>query len=78
MREKIELMLKVYRERLERAQRPPIDHVLGLQTEAQIAVLENLYIYAVQEEPATPCPICGRVDDNHLFDVKHVSTKSLS
>ena len=50
MKEKIELMLKVCRERLEKAQRPPIDHVLGLQTEAQISVLENLYIYAVQEE----------------------------
>jgi hypothetical protein len=50
MREKIELMLKVYRERLEKAQRPPIDHVLGMQTEAQISILESLYIYALQEE----------------------------
>ncbi len=50
MKEKIELMLKVYRERLEKAQRPPIDHVLGIQTEAQIAILESLYIYVMQEE----------------------------
>ena len=50
MKEKIELMLKVYRERLEKAQRPPIDHVLGIQTEAQIAILESLLIYAMQEE----------------------------
>jgi len=52
VREKIELMLKVYRERLEKANRPPIDHVLGLQTEAQIAILESLYIYVLQEENA--------------------------
>ncbi len=50
MKEKIELMLQVYRERLEKAQRPPIDHVLGIQTQAQIAILESLYIYALQEE----------------------------
>jgi hypothetical protein len=49
VKEKIELMLKVYRECLEKAQRPPIDHVLGLQTEAQISILESLYIYALQE-----------------------------
>ena len=50
MKSKIELMLNVYRERLEKAQRPPIDYVLGMQTEAQIAILESLYIYALQEE----------------------------
>jgi hypothetical protein len=66
VKEKIELMLQVYRERLEKAQRPPIDHALGLQTQAQIAILESLYIYALQEEERgltqlapDVCPECG-------------------
>lgn len=50
MKQKIELMLRVYRERLEKTNRPPIDYVAGLQTEAIIGILENLYIYAMQEE----------------------------
>lgn len=50
MKQKIELMLKVYRERLERASIPPIDYVLGMRTQAQISILEDLYFYALQEE----------------------------
>ena len=50
MVEKIKMMLIVYRERLEKANTPPIDHVLGMQTEAQISILETLLIYAMIEE----------------------------
>lgn len=53
MKRKIELMLQVYRERLEKANQYPINYVLGMQTEAQIAVLESLYIYVLQEEKKT-------------------------
>ena len=45
---KIELMLKIYRERLESASRQPIDFIGGLRAQAQIDILELLYIHAVK------------------------------
>ena len=49
MLEKLELMLKVYREKLERVNIQPIDYMEGVRLSAQIALLENLYYYAHQE-----------------------------
>ena len=62
MLEKIELMLKVYREKLEKINNPPIDYVEGLRVSAQISVLENLYYYAQQESAqhsVKPTPFQG-------------------
>ncbi|MFA6176341.1 MAG: hypothetical protein WC765_07165 [Phycisphaerae bacterium] len=50
MKKKIELMLRVYRERLEKLSTPPIDYVEGVRVSAQISILETLYIYAQQED----------------------------
>lgn len=49
-REKIELILKVYREKLEKASETPADHVACIQLEAKIGILEDLYYYFLQEE----------------------------
>ena len=49
MKEKLELMLSVYREKLEKAQIPPIDYVACIRLEAQINLLENLWFYARQQ-----------------------------
>lgn len=43
-------MLKTYRDKLERASTPPIDFENGLRVQAQISLLETLYIYALDEE----------------------------
>jgi hypothetical protein len=50
MQKKLELMLSIYRERLEKASIQPIDFVEGIRCEAIIGVLENLYYYALQEQ----------------------------
>lgn len=64
MTEKIKLMLKVYRERLEKVNRPPIDYVLGIETQAQITILEMLYIYALQEEEEKEGEIARNILNN--------------
>lgn len=48
MKKKIELMLEIYRERLEKANKN-FDHVEGIRLEAQISILETLYICAIEE-----------------------------
>lgn len=49
-REKIELMLSVYREKYEKAGMPPADHPKCVELQAQIGILETLYYYFLQEE----------------------------
>lgn len=73
MKEKIELMLKVYRARLEKANKPPVDHVVGLQTEAQIGILEMLLIYANEEaaqhsvqRTGLVCTCPGKPTENYI------------
>lgn len=50
MKEKIELLLKVYRKKLEEINIPPIDYMEGIRVNAIIGILEHLYVYALQEE----------------------------
>jgi len=52
LEKKIELMLSIYREKLEKANIPPVDYVAGIRLEGQIDLLENLYYYARQQQPA--------------------------
>ena len=55
MKDRIERMLKRYREKLERAEmKPHIDHAEALRMQGAINVLEMLYIYALQESDAPP------------------------
>ena len=55
MKDKIELMLKIYREKLEKAESlPHADHAEALRMQGAINVLEMLYIYALQESDAPP------------------------
>jgi rRNA maturation endonuclease Nob1 len=61
--EKIETMLKVYRERLARAETPPIDYAVCIGLSAQIGLLEDLYYMAhhdaAQHGVQRTCTHCG-------------------
>lgn len=49
MKDRITIMLSVFRERLEKAEQQPIDHVEAIRLEAKISVLEQLYYYIIRE-----------------------------
>lgn len=72
-KEKIELMLKVYREKLETASQTPADHTACIQLEAKIGLLEDLYYYFLREEPEMykiTCFHCSLITEFHADDVK--------
>jgi hypothetical protein len=62
--EKIERMLKVYRDRLATAETPPIDYAVCMQLSAKIGLLEDLYFMALQDaaQPAAQ-PAADNVDE---------------
>ena len=55
--EKIRMMLEVYREKLEMASTPPIEYDKGVRLQAQISILEHLYILAISDSaPVSETP----------------------
>jgi hypothetical protein len=71
--EKIETMLRVYRDRLAQAETQPIDYASCMRFSAQISLLEDLCFIAHQEAAQQSvqlddaCALCGRSHRDHVI-----------